>query len=117
MTLDQQIAELKREIALRKNVYPKWVAAGKMRQAEMDHHMGAMTAALHTAMAVKRLRATMHDHRLTDLVTIVPDKVAVCSCNWRSEKRTESSAINAWLDHVFERSKAAEDPSKRGERE
>lgn len=50
VTLDQQIAEIKREIAIRKNVYPKWVSAGKMRQAEADHAIAALTAALHTVM-------------------------------------------------------------------
>jgi hypothetical protein len=50
MTLRQQIACLKREIALRKNVYPKWVESGKMRSSEADYEIEAMTAALHTLM-------------------------------------------------------------------
>ena len=53
ISLDQQIASLKREIAMRKNVYPKWVANGKMRQGEADHEIAAMTAALHTIMRIK----------------------------------------------------------------
>lgn len=52
-TLDQQIASLKREIAMRKNVYPKWVTAGKMRAGEAEHEIGAMTAALHTLLNLK----------------------------------------------------------------
>lgn len=48
--LDQQIAELKRELALRANVYPGFVARGKMRQGEADLHIARMTAALHTLM-------------------------------------------------------------------
>jgi hypothetical protein len=30
----RQIAAVRREIAMRKNVYPKWVLLGKMRQGE-----------------------------------------------------------------------------------
>lgn len=52
-SLDQQIASLKREIAMRKNVYPKWVTLGKMRAGESDHEIGAMTAALHTLLNLK----------------------------------------------------------------
>lgn len=52
-TLDQQIASLKREVAMRKNVYAKWVSLGKMRQGEADHELGAMTAALHTLLNLK----------------------------------------------------------------
>jgi len=46
--LAAQIAEVKREIALRKNVFPKWIAQGRMTQAKADHQIAAMTAALHT---------------------------------------------------------------------
>lgn len=56
-TLDQQIASLKREIAMRKNVYPKWVTLGKMRASESEHEIGAMTAALHTLINLKEERA------------------------------------------------------------
>lgn len=103
-SIDHQIAELKREISLRKNVLPKQVAAGKMRQAEMDHHMAAITAALHTVMAVKRLRATMALHRF---FAVGLD----CSCGaWRMDPvGTTDEAHAQWLDHVFERSKAAEE--------
>lgn len=50
VSLADQIRCLKREIALRKNVYPKWVSNGKMRQGEADHEIATMTAALHTIM-------------------------------------------------------------------
>ena len=52
ITLAQQIACLKREIAMRKNVYPKWVSSQKMRQSEADYEIAAMTAALHTLMGM-----------------------------------------------------------------
>ncbi len=50
-TPEQQIACLKREIAMRKNVYPKWVATGRLKQEIADKEIEAMTAALHTVMA------------------------------------------------------------------
>ena len=44
-SIDVQIASLKREIAMRKNVYPKWVTAGKMRAGEAEHEIGARAGA------------------------------------------------------------------------
>ena len=52
-TLEQQITCLKREIAMRKNVYPKWVASKRMKQEDADREIAAMTGALHTIMWVK----------------------------------------------------------------
>ena len=43
-----QIAEVEREIALRKNVYPGFVSRGKMRQAEADLHIAQMASVLET---------------------------------------------------------------------
>lgn len=48
MTLEDQIACVKREIAMRESVYPKWVAAKKMSQAKADHELAAMKAVLET---------------------------------------------------------------------
>ncbi len=48
--LADQIAELKRELAIRKNTYPKWVDAGRMRPAAAEIQIARMTAALHTLM-------------------------------------------------------------------
>lgn len=44
----QQLAEVRRELALRAAVYPRHVAAGKMTKAQADHCMAAMTAVLKT---------------------------------------------------------------------
>ena len=46
--LAEQIAEVKREIAMRKRVYPKWVATGRMTQEQADKQIAAMEAALGT---------------------------------------------------------------------
>lgn len=56
--LSDQIAEVKRELALRRNVYPQFVARGKMEQAEADTHMLRMEGALATLewMAANRER-------------------------------------------------------------
>ena len=48
MTLDEQIKCVGREIGMRKNVYPRWVANGKMTQAKADHEIAAMEATLET---------------------------------------------------------------------
>ena len=53
ISLDQQIASVKREIAMRKNAYPRFISNGKMRQGEADHEIAAMTAALHSLMKIK----------------------------------------------------------------
>lgn len=44
VTIAEQIAEVRRELALRKNVYPKWVASGRMKQAEADRSLERMQA-------------------------------------------------------------------------
>ena len=46
--LNQQIAEVHRELAMRSRVYPDLVAKKKMRQGEADMHMARMTAVLKT---------------------------------------------------------------------
>jgi hypothetical protein len=37
--------EVGREIGMRRSVYPKWVTSGRMKQAEADEHLDAMTRA------------------------------------------------------------------------
>lgn len=48
ITLAQQVAAVAREIALRRNVYPGWVARGKMKQEEAEHQIAAMNAVIDT---------------------------------------------------------------------
>lgn len=50
MTLDQQIAEVNREIAMRRRVYPRLVASGKMTQEQADQRIAAMHA-VHTTLS------------------------------------------------------------------
>jgi hypothetical protein len=53
ITLDMQIACARRELALRQRVYPKWVGAGRMKQAEADKELAAMQAVHDTLTAIK----------------------------------------------------------------
>jgi hypothetical protein len=46
--LAEQIAEVGRELGLRRNVYPKWIAAGKLSQALADRQIACMEAAYET---------------------------------------------------------------------
>lgn len=41
---DAMIACARRELAMRKNVYPKWVASGRMKQDAADKEIAAMQA-------------------------------------------------------------------------
>ncbi len=48
ITLDQQIAAVRREISMRQSVYSRWVASAKMTQTKADHEIRAMIAVLAT---------------------------------------------------------------------
>lgn len=65
-----QIAEVHRELALRRNVYPSRVAAGKMRQSEADLCMDRMLAVLDTLMFCQRyepaIRAYIAERKITE---------------------------------------------------
>jgi hypothetical protein len=52
-SLRAQIACLKREIALRKNCYPRWVQQKRMNAEAANQELAAMTAALHTLLKVQ----------------------------------------------------------------
>ena len=47
-TLDEQIACVEREIAMRERVYPGWVRAGRMTQQKADREIETMRAVLAT---------------------------------------------------------------------
>lgn len=59
VTLDEQLAELGRELALRRNVYPMFVAKGRMEQSEADLHMMRLEAAIKTLTWLKENRAAI----------------------------------------------------------
>lgn len=51
--LDEQIACIKREIRLRRSVYPHWVRRGRMRQGAADYEITALEAVLTTLQYMK----------------------------------------------------------------
>lgn len=61
ITLDEQLEEVKREIGLRRRLYPRWVTDGKMSQAKADRGIAAMEAVRETLERLldesERLRA------------------------------------------------------------
>ena len=57
MSLDNQIKAVEREIAMRKAVYPKRIAAKAMTQERADHEITAMEAVLRT---LRRLEWRKH---------------------------------------------------------
>ena len=59
ITLDEQIAEVAREVALRRNVYPQFVGRGKMEQAEADLHFARMEAVLATLTWLRENRSAV----------------------------------------------------------
>lgn len=53
--LSAQVACVAREIAMRKRVYPKWVAAGKMKPDAADREIATMEAVLRTVCEAKKV--------------------------------------------------------------
>lgn len=64
VSLERQIACVAREIALRRNVYPKFVASGKIKQETADTELAAMEAVLATLKRWVKVRSKLHvsDH-------------------------------------------------------
>lgn len=56
VALADQIACVRREIAMRQRVFPRWVHAGKMTQADSDREITTMIAVLATLQEVQRQR-------------------------------------------------------------
>lgn len=48
VSLPRQIECVEREIAMRRRVYPRWVAVGKMQQAKADDEIAIMEAVVAT---------------------------------------------------------------------
>ncbi len=52
-TLEAQVACVRRELALRKGVYPKWVQSGRMKPEEADHQINCMQAVHDTLIGLQ----------------------------------------------------------------
>lgn len=48
MSIQEQIAEVKREIGLREKLYPAWVASRGMNPSKADYQLNCMKAVLAT---------------------------------------------------------------------
>ena len=59
VSLADQIAEVQREMAFRKRVFPRLVSQEKMTQAEAARHMTNMAAVLLTLETVRDMRLTI----------------------------------------------------------
>ncbi len=51
--IDEQVAAARRELAMRRNVYPKWVDSRRMTQDKADREIAAMEAIIETLELVK----------------------------------------------------------------
>ena len=50
--IEEQIAELDRELKLREKVYPRWITAGKLSKENADQQIARLTAARETLLTV-----------------------------------------------------------------
>jgi len=55
-SLQEQIACVKREIAVRVNTYPRWVSSGRMKQHNADREISVMRDVLATLFEVEKER-------------------------------------------------------------
>jgi hypothetical protein len=86
--LADQIACLKREIALRKNVYPGFVRRCKMKPEQADLEIERMTAALHTLMA-------LDTPELQDFMKAIPLEATHQNARW-PEGHDENKTSEEW---------------------
>ena len=60
ITIERQIACVRREISMRRHVYPGWVERGKMTQGQADEQIACMEAVRAT---LEQLRTAEREHR------------------------------------------------------
>lgn len=53
MDIAEQVECVERELRMRRQAYPRWVANGKMSQKKMDYEIAAMEAVLRTLLREK----------------------------------------------------------------
>lgn len=53
ISIDDQIACIKRELRMRQSVYPRWIGAGRMKQQDAERELRAMQAVLTTLERVR----------------------------------------------------------------
>ena len=57
ITIDEQVAEVKREIAMRQRLYPKWIEAGSMKKSKADFQILVMEAVLISLQEIAKQKA------------------------------------------------------------
>lgn len=62
--INRQIACVRREISMRRRVYPRWVSTGKMTQDEADRQISTMEAVQATLESVRSERQAQVAPRL-----------------------------------------------------
>lgn len=58
MNITHQIECAKRELAMRRGVYPKWIGLGRMSKDNAEHELQAMQAIVTTLEGVRRQSET-----------------------------------------------------------
>lgn len=53
ITIDEQIAEAEREVAMRRRVYAQWVSHGRMTQRKADRQIAVMEQIAKTLIELK----------------------------------------------------------------
>lgn len=64
--LEAQIRCVRRELALRRNAYPRWVENGRMKEAEAAREIETMAAVLDTLEALMRAVELVADKGLVE---------------------------------------------------
>jgi len=104
ISIGEQLACAKREVAMRKGLYPKWVAGERMTQAKADQEIAAMeaiVATLEREAARERLRESPHawdDEQLAEMVQITREAVA----QYRRDMTLPREELLARLGKMFE---------------
>lgn len=80
ITLEQQLASVRREIAMRERVYPKWVAAKKMRPETAEFELAAMKAVHRTLETVLQGAGAADTARIDWCERSWPDGLHIEAC-------------------------------------
>lgn len=60
-TLTEQLACVRRELAVRKNVYPAWVRTGRMAKEKAHHEIECMASVVETIEKMKNLEEVSNE--------------------------------------------------------
>jgi hypothetical protein len=85
-SIHQQIEEIDRELRKRREVYPRWVRQGKLRQSEAEYFLARMTAARKTLAWVaehekelKELAAALKNYQAAERLSTSPESAVAAS--------------------------------------